>query len=234
MSGSSALIQHCFTFDLFQWGANREQTAVRPRIAVCLQQYARNFSSIYSARPIKAALPRMLSGKHFFHVHCEFNGVSALTLTQQLLITYTQIYIYTANPHPDRKPAFFQNQEGSRFDQHVYKRRPGWVRFFQHEQGSVIDQWTHKHSYTYFLLNLFWLSSSLREGHWTSPEVTATTWRWEIFHALCREAAGDRLGRTNWNHYSPVSLVPVKLWVCRNVVSYCIQACAPSNRPEPV
>lgn len=64
MSGSSTLIQQCFTFDLFQRGANREQTAMRPRLAVCLQQYARNFSSIYSARPIKAALPRMLSGKH--------------------------------------------------------------------------------------------------------------------------------------------------------------------------
>ena len=64
MSGGSTLIRQCFTFDLFQRGANREQTAARPRRAVCLQQYARNFSSIYSPRPIKAALPRMPGGKH--------------------------------------------------------------------------------------------------------------------------------------------------------------------------
>ena len=58
MSGGSSLIRQRFTFDLFQRGANGEQTAARPRLALCLQQYARNFSSISSARPIKAALPK--------------------------------------------------------------------------------------------------------------------------------------------------------------------------------
>lgn len=52
------------------------------------------------------------------------------------------------------------------------------------------------------------------------------------YHLEARNVTGDRLARTNWNHYSPMSLVPVKIWLLRNVVSYCIQACAPPNCPE--
>lgn len=64
--------------------------------------------------------------------------------------------------------------------------------------------------------------------------VSEQVQRCNCYHLETRNVTGDRLARTNWNHYSPVSLVPVKLWVCRNVVSYCIQACAPPNHPEPL
>lgn len=105
---------------------------------------------------------------------------------------------------------------------------PGWDFYF--EQDTFWTVWTHKHApFFFFFISSFMLRSSLGQGQWTCLEVTATTWRWELLQALCREAAGDILARTNWNHYSLFSLVPIKLWVCRNVVSYCIQACAPPN-----
>lgn len=58
--------------------------------------------------------------------------------------------------------------------------------------------------------------------------------RCNCYHLETGEATGDRLARTNWNHYSAASLVPVSHGAHRNVVSYCIQACAPPNHPEPL
>lgn len=134
---------------------NKVQLESRPlwgHVLLCLQQYARNFSSIYSVGPIKAALPRMQIGKHLTFVPLTGMVIQQLTIAQQLLIIYSHM---------------FQDWEVSSLDQHV-------CDFFY----SFFDYQTLSHTNTSSIICPTQFHS-LRGSVSESRDVTATTWRQE-------------------------------------------------------
>lgn len=89
--------------------SNEAQTESRPprgRVSLCVYNNMLAISAAFLLRDqSKLPSPRMPSGKHLQHVYCKLDGVSALTLTQQPLITsHTHTHINTTNADTYRKP----------------------------------------------------------------------------------------------------------------------------------
>lgn len=135
-------------------------------------------------------------------------GWLAMTVTQQLLITHVHINTFKAASYMNTRfrTKTFQDSTSKHFNEYI---------FF-----SIIDIGIGSTKYT--------MQTFLFIFHRVSEPVQICN----CYHLEARNVTGDRLATTNWNHYSPMSLVPVKIWLLRNVVSYCIQTCAPPNCPE--
>lgn len=138
MSGGSTFFQQCFTFDLFKRGANREQTSVSLCLAVCLQQYAHNFSSFlffvlfFLQDQSKLTSQGCWVGKTcnmctenwmVFQHWPSFSSSSSNTLILTTLLMQIQIGRFKAWPA----------------NRYIQKARDGFILFFLHEQGLVVD-----------------------------------------------------------------------------------------------
>lgn len=160
---------------------NKAQSESRPLwglILLCLQQCARNFSSIYSARPIEAALPRIQGGKQSLHVQfCKLDCVSALSFSS--CSSHTLAHKNTLNEHSYRLYKLSESEPRGfkAWPTNIFKKK------VSPNNEGVIDQQAQQNKHTLF--NPYSLVSpvgfqSLIGSVSESREVTATTWRLKI------------------------------------------------------
>lgn len=216
-SCGSSFLQQFFTFDFLQRGTVVEQTILRPHLAVftsiCSPFQQQLFCKTNQSSPPKNAKREKL-------VTCVLSTGRCFSTDRRTAATD---HISTSKADTYKKPHV---SEPKRF-----KAWPSNTFFFSSKMSRV--QWppnnqTQAYTSQPFLSRLSYSVPVFFE------RVSEQFQRCNCYPLETRNVTGDRLARTNWNHYSPLSLVPVKLCVCRNVVSYCIQACAPPNLSEPV